>query len=498
VNLRGNVASRDEVASHRSQSGASIRAAASPLDLAAPAARAIRLSEFLARLVALEFCVISSVTYTASIVYNIRVSGWTAPALLYIGAALFVATSYLLISASFRHYVALQTQSRPAFLWNGLGAVFFAFAFLLSAMFILKLTDGYSRITFIFQFVSVAIALLCVRAIAYSRLRYFVESGFMEARRVILLGDQDHCSQFCRRLKFRGIHTVGVFSFSDTDVNGSPDAGSRHRGLLDECRALRVDDILILDTQDNRSTTAELVEVLSELPNSLHIIPVDGLLCAASQIVEFGDVRAIQVSHPPLTVIEQTIKRAFDLVVAVTALVLLMPILVMVSLAIKLDSPGPILFRQLRHGYNNIPIRIFKFRSMSALEDGLIFRQASRHDSRITRIGRILRRTNIDELPQLLNVLLGEMSIVGPRPHALAHNQMFEGKILPLARRHNVKPGITGWAQVNGYRGETDTLEKMQRRVEYDLYYIDNWSLMFDLKIVIMTFFSKRAYLNAC
>ena len=140
---------------------------------------------------------------------------------------------------------------------------------------------------------------------------------------------------------------------------------------------------------------------------------------------------------------------------------------------------------------------MFKFRSMTTLEEGCDFKQVVRNDPRVTRVGRILRRTNIDELPQLLNVLSGEMSIVGPRPHATAHNTMFEEKIVPFSRRHNVKPGITGWAQVNGCRGETDTLEKMQRRLEHDLYYIDNWSFLLDLKIIFMTLFSKNAYLNA-
>jgi lipopolysaccharide/colanic/teichoic acid biosynthesis glycosyltransferase len=167
-----------------------------------------------------------------------------------------------------------------------------------------------------------------------------------------------------------------------------------------------------------------------------------------------------------------------------------------VAIAIKLDSPGPVLFRQTRHGYNNETIKVFKFRSMTKADDGE-FVQAARNDSRVTRVGAILRRTNIDELPQLINVLRGEMSIVGPRPHATVHNKMFEGKISVFSRRHVVKPGITGWAQVNGLRGATETFEKMQRRVEHDLYYIDNWSFWLDLRIIVMTLFSKTAYTNA-
>jgi lipopolysaccharide/colanic/teichoic acid biosynthesis glycosyltransferase len=182
------------------------------------------------------------------------------------------------------------------------------------------------------------------------------------------------------------------------------------------------------------------------------------------------------------------------------SLLVLSPLLCIVALAIKLDSPGPVFFRQNRHGYNNELIPVLKLRTMITLEDGettQTFTQATTNDPRLTSLGRILRRTNIDELPQLINVLRGEMSIVGPRPHPIALNVMFQQRIAPFSRRHNVKPGLTGWAQVNGLRGETDTIEKMQRRIDYDLYYIDNWSFMLDLKIIVLTLFSKSAYTNA-
>ena len=171
--------------------------------------------------------------------------------------------------------------------------------------------------------------------------------------------------------------------------------------------------------------------------------------------------------------------------------------LLVISAAIKLDSRGPIFFRQTRHGYNNEPIGVFKFRSMTVTEDGEAFTQASKIDPRVTAVGQILRRTNADELPQLFNVLLGEMSIVGPRPHPIALNEQFNRRLAPFMRRHNIKPGITGWAQVNGYRGETNTLEKMQRRLEHDLYYIDNWTFLFDIQIILMTIISPKAYTNA-
>jgi lipopolysaccharide/colanic/teichoic acid biosynthesis glycosyltransferase len=158
----------------------------------------------------------------------------------------------------------------------------------------------------------------------------------------------------------------------------------------------------------------------------------------------------------------------------------------LVAVLVKLDSPGPVLFVQTRAGFNTRPFRIFKFRTLHTLEDGSIVRQVSRNDSRLTRIGRILRRTSIDELPQLFNVLRGEMSLVGPRPHAAAHNFEYQQVIANYAYRHHVRPGLTGWAQVNGLRGET-TVEIMQRRVDLDLWYIDNWSLWLDLKIMVRT-----------
>jgi exopolysaccharide biosynthesis polyprenyl glycosylphosphotransferase len=203
------------------------------------------------------------------------------------------------------------------------------------------------------------------------------------------------------------------------------------------------------------------------------------------------------VSWPPLSTFDLCIKRAFDLIFATIGLIVLSPLYLVVSAAIKLDSPGPIFFHQTRHGFNNEEIRVLKFRSMTVMEDGGNFTQAAVNDPRVTLVGRILRRTNIDELPQLINVLRGEMSIVGPRPHATAHNAFFNNRIAPFSRRHNVKPGITGWAQVNGFRGQTDTIEKMQRRIEHDLHYVDNWSFLFDIKIIVITLFSKQAYINA-
>jgi exopolysaccharide biosynthesis polyprenyl glycosylphosphotransferase len=229
-----------------------------------------------------------------------------------------------------------------------------------------------------------------------------------------------------------------------------------------------------------------------------HVAPSESAdLLAAARVVELDHTVTLQVSQPPLSMLDRATKCVFDCVVASVVLLVLSPLMLLVAIAIKLDSRGPVLCRQKRRGYNNKTIQVFKFRTMRGFESGEKLVQATPGDRRVTRIGRVLRRTNIDELPQLINVLLGEMSIVGPRPHATAHNEMFEKRISVFSRRHVVKPGITGWAQVNGCRGEADTLEKMQRRVEYDLYYIDNWSLLFDLRIIVTTLLSESSYVNA-
>ncbi len=215
------------------------------------------------------------------------------------------------------------------------------------------------------------------------------------------------------------------------------------------------------------------------------------------ELSRLGPLASLKLTRLPLSRLEVVQKRLFDLVLAALALIALTPLLLAVAVWIKLDSPGPVFFVQRRYGFNQRPFRNIKFRTMRTLDDGVVIRQASANDPRVTRIGRWLRSSNIDEIPQLFNVLTGDMSLVGPRPHALSHNLDYEQRISLYARRHNVKPGITGWAQIHGYRGETDTDEKMRRRVEHDLFYIDNWSFWLDLKIIARTVLSPKAYRNA-
>ena len=212
--------------------------------------------------------------------------------------------------------------------------------------------------------------------------------------------------------------------------------------MIDYCRSAHPDDIVILSSQDELAAAPELARLLSEVPVNVHIVPLGTVNpFGTSRIAELGDLKTLQVSRPPLSVFDCALKRAFDIVVAATALILLAPLMTIAAIAMKLESPGPILFWQKRHGYNNSTIEVAKFRTMSVEQNTDCFVQATRNDSRVTQVGRLLRRTNIDELPQLLNVLMGDMSIVGPRPHATAHNQMFEGRILPFSRRQTSSLG---------------------------------------------------------
>jgi len=452
-----------------------------------------------------EFLLVAFGAYSAAVLYHRLVLLNYPDAPKYIQESILIATLQLLISVWLRQYSRIQTQPRHVFLWSGVSAVFFVFSFFISAIFLLKVSDGYSRATVIAQAASVLVTVLCARAICFSLVQPAIASGLIDARRVILIGDSSHCFSFSARAITTGIRTIRSFDFSAfrtsssvPERSGAAEVLSDARRLIADCRPLRADDIVILTSESDVPAALALAGALSELPVDVHVVPTGAIdLMAVSRITQFGDMVTMRIFQSPLTPFHRAIKRAFDIAAAVAGLIVISPLFVILPLAIKLDSPGPVLFRQTRHGYNNETIRVLKFRSMTVTEDGDNFKQVTRHDPRVTRLGRFMRHTNIDELPQLFNVLIGDMSLVGPRPHATSQNETFAQLISSFSRRHNVKPGITGWAQVHGYRGETDTLEKMQRRVEHDLYYIDNWSFLLDLKIIVMTLFSKKVYWNA-
>ena len=235
----------------------------------------------------------------------------------------------------------------------------------------------------------------------------------------------------------------------------------------------------------------EILNLLRHSTVTVRLVPdIFGFRLLNHSVTEIAGIPVLDISASPITGTNRLIKGLEDRILGLIFFALFIPLALIISIGIKLTSPGPILFKQMRYGWDGKPIKVYKFRTMIVhKESNGQVTQACKDDSRITKFGAFLRCTSLDELPQFYNVLQGRMSIVGPRPHAVAHNELYKDQIDDYMQRHRVKPGITGWAQINGWRGETDTLDKMKRRVEYDLFYIENWSLWFDLKIIFLTLF---------
>jgi putative colanic acid biosynthesis UDP-glucose lipid carrier transferase len=258
--------------------------------------------------------------------------------------------------------------------------------------------------------------------------------------------------------------------------------------VLETARISGPGEIYVFAPSLSQERVQSLMSGLRLVPRAIYVVPNESVARLLRYSVRaVGPTVAIEMQKAPLSAAERAVKRAIDVAVASAATLFVMPLLAAIAVAIKLDSSGPVLFRQSRNGYRGEPFRIFKFRTMTVMEDGGTVVQASKNDQRVTRIGRFLRRTSLDELPQLFNVLSGEMSLVGPRPHALAHDELYAKMIENYALRQHVKPGITGWAQVNGYRGETPTVDLMYRRIEFDLWYAANCSLPLDILILVRT-----------
>lgn len=295
-----------------------------------------------------------------------------------------------------------------------------------------------------------------------------------------------------------GFEVIGVYDDTPPACESDDYAGS-FAELVEEARSGRIDNVYIAMAMSEEARIKKLVRELTDTTCSVMLIPdvfTFNILNARTE--EVNGVPVVPLFDTPLNGINRVLKRLEDIVLASLILLLISPVLLCISLAVKVTSPGPVIFRQTRYGMDGKPIKVWKFRSMRVMENDAVVIQATKGDKRVTPVGNFLRRTSLDELPQFINVLLGGMSIVGPRPHAVAHNEQYRSLIEGYMLRHKVKPGITGWAQINGWRGETDTLEKMEKRVEFDLEYIREWSLWFDIKIVFLTIFKgfvhKAAY----
>jgi putative colanic acid biosysnthesis UDP-glucose lipid carrier transferase len=313
-------------------------------------------------------------------------------------------------------------------------------------------------------------------------------------RVAVIAGEGDLGRKLAERIRstpFLGVRVAGFFDDRKPERLGSAeerDVLGSLRDLAGYVKTHRVDLIYLTLPMASQPRIQKLLEELRDTTASIYFTPDIFLFdLIQARMDAIGGVPVLAICETPFYGLNGVIKRLSDLVLASMALVLIFPVMLVIAGGIKLTSPGPVFFTQRRYGLDGREITVYKFRTMSVLEDGDVVRQATRNDRRVTPFGALLRKYSLDELPQFVNVLQGRMSVVGPRPHAIAHNEMYRKLIPGYMIRHKVKPGITGWAQVNGSRGETDTLEKMRARIEYDLGYLRNWSLQLDLQIVLKT-----------
>lgn len=315
-----------------------------------------------------------------------------------------------------------------------------------------------------------------------------------EPKRAVIAGVNEHGVMLAREFEQNPYTPTRLAGFFDDRVRERVGGLTEFPllGTIDQLpvyvRQQRIEAIYISLPMASQPRILKLLDELSDTTASIYFVPdmfITDLMQA--RIDSVGDIPVVAVCETPFTGVNGMIKRASDIVMSLIILTLISPLLLIIALSIWLTSPGPIIFKQRRYGLNGEEILVSKFRSMSVCEDGETVQQVQKNDSRVTKVGAFLRKTSLDELPQFFNVLQGSMSIVGPRPHAVAHNELYRTMIKGYMVRHKVKPGITGWAQVNGWRGETDTLEKMKTRIEYDLAYLRNWSLRLDLYIIFKT-----------
>jgi Undecaprenyl-phosphate glucose phosphotransferase len=439
----------------------------------------------------------------AGLLYDSVALGGNGEAKNHLGSGIAVATLYSAFGHAAQLYrgpnlLRLKWQvERSALIWLTV------FAFLASIAFLLKTGAAFSRGEMLLFFTGGIFATAVMRLVVAHVCTFVISSGALKPTRVILVGlaDELAANDALPALERYGYAVVGVFSLpADGDRAFDEDAlKARLREVTRYVRDMDIDEIIVAIPWSS-------TDLLGEVENELRVLPVPVKLVPDTMtgrvldrpLFELGPTKAVQLQRAPLSAVQRNLKQGMDGILAATCLVLLVPFLAVMTAAIRLESPGPAFFLQTRVGFKGRPFKIYKFRTMSTLDDGPVIVQATKNDHRVTHLGALLRKLSIDELPQLLNVLRGEMSLVGPRPHALAHDNEYDRLIATYAIRHKMKPGITGWAQVNGFRGETPEIGMMKRRVESDLWYIQSWSLWLDIRILLLTVIRVLRSDNAC
>jgi undecaprenyl-phosphate galactose phosphotransferase/putative colanic acid biosynthesis UDP-glucose lipid carrier transferase len=437
---------------------------------------------------------------TAGIAYQVAM-GRAVPNVLPHCAVGLLASFIYILRMSGASYYDFAESAKPRVEITDILVCWFSTGFLLAFFaFLLKIGVAYSRGAFIIFYFVAPIGLLGVRKLTKVMLGRAVARGSIRRRDILLLGDFDEIAALepQDRLAFFGATDVRQFTLTrETDAQEGAD-GSAFAAVADFVRSRDCKELLLALPWSDAARIEFVRDQIKSLPVAARLLP-DAHVRSLTKHASSAHQRAltIEIQRAPLSSAERSVKRAMDVLIAAAALPFFMPILGLTAIAIKLDSSGPVFFRQHRKGFNGKQFVMFKLRTMRVQEDGPVVIQATREDPRVTPFGRWLRSTSIDELPQLFNVLKGDMSLVGPRPHALAHDNQFEKVVGDYAFRHHVKPGMTGWAQCNGSRGATPSVEHVAERVRLDLWYINNWSLWLDVQIIIKTFFEVVRKRNA-
>lgn len=379
-----------------------------------------------------------------------------------------------------------------------------SFLFVLAMLFLFKQSEAFSRAVLIGWYVGSLVALLLWRSTAKA-IKTLQRRRGLAMQKVAIIGATQSGFNLFEEIQHHpelGFECVGFFDDRTPD-RVTENAACYLIGDFDKAVELaRKGELVKLYICLPMLAEQRVAEIISQLGDTtVDVLLVPDFLMKNlmhGRIGNVGDVDTISVFESPSYGMQNFYKRTFDIAFSLGVITVISPLLLLIAAAIKLTSKGPVLFKQDRYGLDGRRIGVYKFRSMKTMDNGNNVVQATKNDSRITPLGAFLRRTSLDELPQFFNVLLGDMSVVGPRPHAVAHNEQYRKQVAFYMLRHKMRPGITGWAQINGWRGETDTLEKMEMRIKYDLEYIRNWSLLFDIKIILNTFVkgfvNKNAY----
>ena len=464
--------------------------------------------------IAIELALIVLAGIIARQIYLIHYLGSDAEIINYLPPLMAIAGVTFIVFRERGLYRRFALRNAPASFVRSAASLIISFSIVIVLGYLMGIADYYSRMWMLLWLIGSICLVLPARGICAGVLRRWAADGRF-SRRVALIGYANSTAAMRHALDTEGDINDVILEIDAKDliqdinkIDSAPASAQRaaQNGenisplgrLVAQGQENSIDRVLVALPGFKQEDLSRLLEHLSVLAASISLVQPDlAPAVPVRDVHQVGRMTFLDVQRRPIADHGVLLKSIEDYVLGAIATVLFLPVMSMCALAIRLEDGGPVFFRQRRHGYDHNVISVWKFRTMRVAEDGDTIKQATRGDDRITRVGRFLRKTSLDELPQLINVMRGEMSLVGPRPHAIAHNVMYERMLTRYANRHRVKPGITGWAQINGFRGPTEDPDLMRKRVELDLYYIENWSIWLDLKILIATPFLGFVSRNA-